>query len=211
MALCLIGTEFSRIVSPIAVNRILVYLESPNPNTFIHPWFWVFALFTSPIFASLLFQWYFFIGSCFRVRLHAILTELIFEHGLRIRLKAEASGESSSSPSTGTRTPVAELPSSSASTVVDSGSLNTSVTTIAEGSDGGSFVGKGKAKAKPEKSRDPLQQPKKKANLVGKMNTLVTVDMDRILAAKDFLVVVLLVPVELTISMIFLYVVLGWR
>ena len=193
LTLCLIATEFSRLVSPIAVNRILVYLESPNPDTFIRPWFWVFALFTSPIATSLFFQWYVFVGSRFRVRLYAILTELIFEHGLRMRVKAEASGESPSSrtsPGTGTQTPVAGPSSSSASTVADNRS--------------------GKAKADPTKNKVPLQQPRKKDNLVGKMNTLVAVDIDRIVAAKDFLMV-LLVPVELTISMIFLYAVLGWR
>ena len=145
------------------------------------------------------------------MRVQAILTELIFEHGLRIRLKAEASGESSS-PGTGMQTPVAESPSSNASVVVDNMSPSTSGTTLAEGTDGGtSDVAKGKAKAEPAKDKTPLQQPKKKDNLVGKINTLVTVDVDRVTDGKDFLMIFLIVPVELTSSMVFLYVVLGWR
>jgi len=207
MALCVIGSDFSQLVSPIAVNRILVYLESPNPDIFVSPWFWVFALFISPIVTSIFFQWYIFVGTRTLARVQAILTELIFEHGLRIRLKSEASGESSSSPGTGTQTPVGEPSSSNASAIVD-----TSTTTLAEGSDGeSSDVTKGKAKAEPVKDKTPLEPTKKKDNLVGKINTLVTVDVDRIGDSKDFLLVLLAVPLELVTSMIFLYVVLGWR
>jgi ABC-type multidrug transport system fused ATPase/permease subunit len=210
MGLCLIGMTFSQLVSPIAVNRILAYLESSNPNFLMRPWFWVFVLFIGPIIASLFFQWYIFVGTRTLARVQAILTELIFEHGLRIRLKAEASGESSSSPGTGTQTPVEGH--SSASTVVDNRSPNPSAATSAEGVDTeSSDVAKGKAKAEPAKKETPLQQPKKKDNLVGKINTLVTVDVDRIAESKDFLMILLLVPLELTTSMIFLYVVLGWR
>jgi len=197
MALCLIGLNFSALVSPIAVNRILAYLESPNSNIFVRPWFWVFALFTSPIVGSLFHQWYVFVARRTLMRVQAILTELIFEHSLRIRLKAEASGESSST----------ETSSSTAGTVVDISSP-----TLAEGSDGDSSdVTKGKAKAEPPKKVTQPQQPKMKENLVGKINTIITVDVDRITAARDFLMVLLHVPLGLTTSMIFLYVVLGWR
>ena len=203
LSLCVIGMNFSQLVSPIALNRILSYLESPNPNIFIRPWFWVFALFIGRIIFSLLFQWYLFIATRCLTRVQAILTELIFEHGLRIRLKAEVSGESPSIPGTGTQTPVGEPSPSNASTVVDNSS------TAAEGSDGEpSDVAKWKAKEEPAK---PMEQPKEKDNLVGKINTLATVDVDRIADGRDFLMVLLLVPLELTTSMIFLYVVLGWR
>jgi len=212
MALCIIATNFSQLLSPIAVNRILVYLESPNPNIFVRPWLWVIALFSSPIIASIFFQWYIFVGTRTLARVEAILTELIFEHGLRIRLKSETSGGSSSSPVTGTQTPVNEPSSSNASTIVDNRSRDNSATTLAEGSDGeSSNVTKGKAKAKPVKGKTPLEPTKKKDNLVGKINTLVTVDVDRIGDSKDFLLVLLAVPLELTTSMIFLYVILGWR
>jgi hypothetical protein len=205
MALCVIGINFSSIVSPIAVNRILSYLESPNSNIFVRPWFWVFTLFINPIVGSIFAEWYVFVARRTLSRVQAILTELIFEHGLRIRLKAEASGESSPSP-------VAESSSSTSSTVVDHRSPNPSSTTLAEGGDRESYdVTKGKAKAQPTKKEIPPQQPKKRSNLVGKINTIVTMDVDRITNGRDFLMVLLRVPLELTTSMIFLYVVLGWR
>jgi hypothetical protein len=203
MAVCLIGTQFSQLVSPIAVNRLLVYLETPNPDVYIRPWFWVFALSTSYVVIALFFQWYTFVATSVLVRVQAILTELVFEHGLRIRLKAEPSGEVSS---TDTETPAAEPSASNASTV--DRPRNASVTTTAKAHDGEL---RGKAKAEPAKSKTPLQQLKKKVNMIGKIHTLVTVDVERIAEAKEFLIVLLLVPVELITSMIFLYFVLGWR
>lgn len=201
MASCLTGMDLSHLLCPIAVNRILVHLESPNTDMFIRPWFWVLMLFISPIFGSLFFQRYIFVATKTLARIQAILTELIFEHGLRIRLKAEASGDSSSTPATRAQTPVGGSPASS----VDD--MSPSLTTLAEESD---EEGLPKAKEEPTKKEVAPPQPKKD-NLIGKINTLATVDVDRIGDGKDFLMVVLLVPIELTTSMIFLYVVLGWR
>ncbi|PPQ71032.1 hypothetical protein CVT26_011497, partial [Gymnopilus dilepis] len=60
----------------------------------------------------------------------------------------------------------------------------------------------GNGAAKPDKvERD---------NLVGRINTLVTVDVDNILNAKGFLFVVIQVPLELALALVFLYKVLGW-
>ena len=204
MAICIIGMNFSSLVSPIAVNRLLAYLESPNSIIFVRPWFWVFILFTNPIIGSLFAEWYVFVARRTLLRVQAILIELIFEHGLRIRLKAVPSGESSPIP-------VAETPSSASTIFVENRSPNRSASSLAEGSDGeSSDVTKGKAKAQPTKKEIPPQQPKKNT-LVGKINTIVTVDIDRITNGRDFLMVLLRVPLELTTSMIFLYVVLGWR
>ena len=195
MGSCLIGMDLSYLLSPIAVNRILVHLESPNTDIFIRPWFWVLTLFISPIFGSLFFQRYIFVGTQTLARVQAILTELIFEHGLRIRLKAEVSGDSSSTSVTRAQTPT----SSSAG--------SPSLTTLAEESDG---EGLPKGKEREDPAKREAAHPKKD-NLIGKINTLATVDVDKIVDAKDFLMIFLLVPMELTTSMIFLYVVLGWR
>lgn len=155
--------------------------------------------------------------------MQAILTALIFEHSLRTRVKAEASGESSR-PGTGAVTP-AETPEpcsvEESSTVTEASteesrkstalSLNTLVGDLE--SSGTSTPKKDEA-AKPPKPKTDLgqpKQPKKKSNLIGKINTLATVDVDKIAESKDFLMVFFLVPLELTLSCIFLYAVLGWR
>lgn len=145
----------------------------------ISPWFWVVSLFFGPVLGSIAWQWYIFLGTRCLARTQGILTQLIFEHSLRIRLKAETSNSD--------KTVTAPTTPDSAS-VTDAGS-----TTEAEESDDtqseSTAVAKGKAKAKDgEAAKAPTPAPAvKKDNLVGKINTLVTVDVDTILSAKDFL------------------------
>ena len=226
MALCLVGQVLANFVSPLALNRILNYLETPNSNAYVRPWFWVFCLFCGPMLNSFFFQWYYYTATFALTRVQAILTALIFEHSLRTRVKAEASGESSR-PGTGAVTP-AETPEplsvEESSTVKEANteesrrSTALSLNTLLDGSgdpesSGTSTPKKGEA-AEPSKPKMDLgqpKQPKKKSNLIGKINTLATVDVDKIAEAKDFLMVFFLVPLELTLSCIFLYAVLGWR
>ena len=93
MALCLVAQSLSSLASPIAINRILAYLESP-PNSKEEddekegprPQIYVLLLFLGPVFGAIFFQWYVFLGTKALARVQAILTELIFEHGLRVRV-----------------------------------------------------------------------------------------------------------------------------
>lgn len=166
-------------------------------------------------------------GTLALARVQAILTALIFEHSLRVRVKAEASGESSL-PGTGNITPVetsdphridqrstlTEASTVSGEETRRTTALSTSTLVEINGNAESSVAStpKGKEKAVgPSKAEMDPNQPKKKPNLIGKINTLATVDVDKISDAKDFLLVVLLVPLELILSCIFLYTVLGWR
>ena len=67
------------------------YLETDGINAKIRPWFWILWLFLGPLMASFSFEWYIFLVTRALVRTEALLTELIFEHSLRIRLKANVS------------------------------------------------------------------------------------------------------------------------
>ena len=48
-------------------------------------------------------------------------------------------------------------------------------------------------------------------NLVGKINNLISTDLANIVEARDFLLVLVYIPLQITLSIIFLYAVLGWR
>lgn len=48
-------------------------------------------------------------------------------------------------------------------------------------------------------------------NLVGKINNLVTTDLENIGDARDFLLVLLYIPLQVLFCILFLYIVLGWR
>ena len=133
------------------------------------------CLFLGPLLVSVSFQWYIFLGTRTLARTQGILTQLVFEHSLRIRFKAEGSGDR---PATSAAVTPAESPETrsiaeGAGEDADAESVRTESTAAS----------KGKAKAGPE----PAAEPKKKDNLVGKINTLVTVDLDNIIGGKDFL------------------------
>ncbi|PPQ73485.1 hypothetical protein CVT26_010187 [Gymnopilus dilepis] len=193
---------------PLALNRILTSLETGGRDDYIRPWFWVSCLFFAPLLMSTFFQAYIYLGTMALARTQAVLTELVFEHAFRIRFKAE------SSSATPTATTPAETPDNRSIAESsneeqeehegDGQSVRTETTAA-------SVKGKGKAVPPPVAAPTPsVVDAKKKDNLVGKINTLVSVDVDNILNAKDFLMVLVQVPLELALATIFLYQVLGW-
>ncbi|KAF9480291.1 multidrug resistance-associated ABC transporter [Pholiota conissans] len=172
---------FASFASPVAVNRILSSLETAGSDDYIKPWVWVLALFLGPMLVSVSFQWYIYMGTRALARTQGIITELVFEHSLRIRFKAESSKDKESAPSQAV-TP-ADTP--------DTGSIDGSTaaeSADAESTQSRSTAAKGKGKAEPSPAGEGSEkEAKKKDNLIGKINTLVTVDIDNIVESKDFL------------------------
>ncbi|KIK53742.1 hypothetical protein GYMLUDRAFT_178425, partial [Collybiopsis luxurians FD-317 M1] len=82
------------LLEPMAINRLLKYLEQGREGAMMRPWFWVFILFLSPLLESLVVEWYLRVSVRTLVRMEALLTQLVFEHALRIRVKAESSSNS---------------------------------------------------------------------------------------------------------------------
>ncbi|KAF9481115.1 multidrug resistance-associated ABC transporter [Pholiota conissans] len=77
------------LLSPVAVYHILRYLESSgHTDDNIRPWFWIFCMFLGPIGNALAFQMYCFINIRTFVWIESILIQLLFQHSLRIRMKA---------------------------------------------------------------------------------------------------------------------------
>lgn len=184
-------------------------------------------MFLGPIIRSLTFQWYSFINTKTLIQGEAILTHLIFEHSLRIRFKAEHSDEK--------RGRVPEEDSLIAVAVPE---------TIPVPTDGGENNGTGETSSSSESSkgskssRSSVSEAKssgikskekraENANLIGKLNNLITTDMRNILETRDFLMLckdvelqilrethsvkVLFVPLQISLCCAFLYRILGWR
>ncbi|KAJ6594276.1 hypothetical protein B0H19DRAFT_1094788 [Mycena capillaripes] len=142
-------------ISPIGLNRLLTHLENPNEESFMKPWFWILLLFLGPLIESLSFQWYIFVSTHLMAQTSAIITQLVFEHALRIRVKSETDAKADAGAST-------------------KGS-NTKAT-----------------------------------NLLGKMTNLVTSDLAHIGEARNMLLLLIFVPIQIIGAIIFLYKVLGW-
>jgi len=206
------------------LNHSLSSLEQNGRNDYIRPWFWVICLFLGPLIASICFQWYGYIGTRTLARTQGILTELIFEHSLRIRFKAESGEGGGSSGSSRAVTSAEASETGSIESETAGGSDWQSSTAPSESS-----PVKSKAKAGP--ARVPAEnsaEAKKKDNFIGKINTLVTVDIGNMQNAKEILMLgkccvsfdyvsgyiisaVLQMPLELSLAAAFLYIMLGWR
>ena len=163
------------------------------------------------------------------VRTECIITQLIFEHSLRIRFKAETAAVSpgvsagrsptTSSPSTEltldlpSPSPDEERSLNNRSTRTESDSLHSQDETLRTSSSSETFsaLSKGKDKVtKPHKDTGKDNHSSEE-NLVGKINNLVTTDLANIVEARDFLLAAVYIPLQITLCIVFLYAVLGWR
>ncbi|KAJ4476620.1 hypothetical protein J3R30DRAFT_3759412 [Lentinula aciculospora] len=201
--------------APIGLNRLLRYLEPGGEEAVVRPWFWILWLFIGPVGGTLSIQWYVFVTTRTLVRTQAIITQLVFEHSLRIRVKPEtadsgASSTTSSSPETLTPDSVSvhegivdgsdTIHSVSPSESVESSTVHSSSASVSSG----------KSKDKKKKDKDSDTPTSDTNNLVGKINNLVTTDLENILDGRDFLFVLIYIPVQIVLCMVFLYAVLGW-
>ncbi|KAJ7667031.1 hypothetical protein B0H17DRAFT_1210523 [Mycena rosella] len=218
--------------SPIAMNRLLQYIETRDEvAAVVRPWVWILLIFLGPIFGSLGFQWYIFINTRTLVRTEAIITQLVFAHrqvrrapsciqadppSLRIRMKAETTANASDASSPTVEAPTLEPVSHEAS---DPGSTSETATPKSSQSEDESTTmqastasiksaSTGKEPAKPSTSKEDAT--KSKGSLVGKINNLVTTDLGNIVDSRDFLVLLVYVPLQLTVGIWFLHALLGW-
>ncbi|OJA09105.1 hypothetical protein AZE42_02555 [Rhizopogon vesiculosus] len=149
------------------------------------------------------------------VRMEAILTQLVLEHALRIRMKAELpDGDKKSGNSTGVSTPdsasVAGSSTAAADESIDSSSDETLQTSSETISTSPAKKGKQKAQDAKEESDSSSKSNSSADNLTGKINNLVTTDLTNITDGRDFLFVVLYIPVQIIACIFFLYQILDW-
>jgi hypothetical protein len=146
----------------------------------------------------------------------------VFEHALRIRVKAETSDIT---PINGSSTPTTATPDSASiedrpfQTVGSSGdeTLHSASGTESKTQRSGSASiksttsNKGKQKSKLAEVETAPKEHADASNLIGKINNLVTTDLGNIVDSRDFLVIPLSIPLQIGLCVWFLYAVLGWR
>jgi hypothetical protein len=124
------------------------------------------------------------------VRTIAIVTQLVFEHALRIRVKAETSHSPAATP---TATPKGR----SEAATPDSGSVS-EIHIVSEGPSEGSQETRSEQSASVKAKRrddvpgsdsgkDDGDETVASSNLVGKMNNLVSTDLENLIAGRDIL------------------------
>ncbi|KIJ34155.1 hypothetical protein M422DRAFT_35218 [Sphaerobolus stellatus SS14] len=185
------------LISPFALQNLLKYLQGDGVE--VRPWVWVFLLFVAPGTNSILTQQYYRLYTRAMVHLEVVLTQLVLEHALRIRVVAEPEGGANNNTPTPTpRVVPTNLPSTDGdetdmvegeeSTLTgSSASVNTSTSTVVPPASG--------AKSK---------------NLVGRMNNLISSDLKAIGEGAEFIQPLVLGPCLFIGCVIFLYILLGW-
>ncbi|KAH7905541.1 hypothetical protein BJ138DRAFT_1017581, partial [Hygrophoropsis aurantiaca] len=213
LALMMVINALANLASPIGINYLLEYIETDGKGAIIRPGVWIAWLFIGPMACSLTFQWYFFIATRILVRTEAIITQLVFSHALRIRMKAEGPDDKeqvfdANTTSTPDTTSIAGLDSLDNEVSTDEG---TEETLRASSTNKISSVAKGKQKAVESKTVGDTRAPSSNANnLIGKINNLVSSDLNNITDGRDFLLMCLYTPLQVGVGIWFLYRILGW-
>ncbi|EPT00314.1 hypothetical protein FOMPIDRAFT_1023884 [Fomitopsis schrenkii] len=206
-------------ISPLAIRYILLYIETGGVGATVRPWFWIAALLVGPIIDYIFGSVYMFLSTRLLTRVEAIITQLVFEHALRMRMKADVSDDAaqSSGDTTLAGTPDTASVAGSSAAAQEQGAGSES----GSGDEGASAVGKGKQKATPqdagkakvvgrEEKPKPADEEKKGKNVVGKINNLISSDLNSIGMGREFLMILVKLPVEIVLCTWFLYSVLGW-
>ncbi|KAJ7578700.1 P-loop containing nucleoside triphosphate hydrolase protein [Mycena floridula] len=182
----------SEYLSAIGINRLLrqvlifhvifgansasSYIDDPA-DADVKPWVWILLLFLGPTLVVIWHEAYVSTMNRILFQLESIITQLVFEHSLRIRVKADVPEiKTASTPGT----PTGE-------TVADDAASTTSSTKTAD-----------------------APAPVATGNLIGKLNNLVTTDLENISQAQEFLRVFLYSPISICVGGYFLYSILGW-
>ncbi|KAK0496137.1 P-loop containing nucleoside triphosphate hydrolase protein [Armillaria luteobubalina] len=211
MALIMSIEACSHFAAPIGINRLLRYIEKGEEEAGQYrPWVWIVWIFLGPMGVSLASEWHLFINTRVQVHSQVLITQLVFEHAFRIRMKFQSHNTGSTEATPGEVTPEV--------------SSHPGIDTV-QGAE--SSTGEGTAPRSMTKSKDDVSEPPSDVstaytmssstdtqsevkNFVGRINNLVTSDLANIAECSHFLRLFVYSPLELVFCIWFLYVVLGW-
>ncbi|KAH9886263.1 P-loop containing nucleoside triphosphate hydrolase protein [Cubamyces lactineus] len=207
--------------APISINNLLLYLESGKAESRIKPWFWIALFLFGRVFKDVSDQWFLYYSTRLNVRFQAVITELVFEHALRIRMKAdtESSSAAQSNATTAVGTPdnASQLGAEgegSESGDADAGHSATASSSTAVAPASGSIKGKAKSTSEVQPKEVEPEKPVKKAtggHLVGRINNLVTSDLNNFEGLGMHLVFFTIEsPFQVMLCITYLYQILGW-
>jgi ABC-type multidrug transport system fused ATPase/permease subunit len=153
----------------LGIQKVLEYLENDGEGATFKPIFWILLLFVGPTIGSLAIQGYVYLNTRLLVRSESVLTQLLFDHALRLRMKDSTDDQNEGESSA--------VPVINVEQVDESGSSDTEV-----GSSSGSDQAKKNlaARAEEEASKSSGQ------GLAGKINVLISSDVESILGKSRY-------------------------
>ncbi|KAL1939038.1 hypothetical protein VTO73DRAFT_10298 [Trametes versicolor] len=194
--------------APVSVNQLLTYMETGGAGAEIRPWFWIALFFVGSALSDMLVQWFIFNHTRINIRVQAIITDLVFEHALRIRVKAGTADSDDGDVSDGA--------TSRDETVVETADLPDEAPANVESTSNAPTKGKGKLTGATEPrvgvaKADRAQGNTVSAHLIGRINNLVSGDLRTLDDLSQYAVFFTVEwPLQVTLCTIFLYKVLGW-
>ncbi|KAJ7919496.1 hypothetical protein B0H13DRAFT_2430321 [Mycena leptocephala] len=182
--------------SPIGINRVLSYLEKGPGDSAIRPLVWILWLAFGPLTGTASVQAYYRLSMRILVQVEGLLTELIFEHALRVRVKAQNPDADFAE----------DVPASDDASSTD-GTLNATD----ENSDTSSETAQGAASTTSKDPKHPSSAQAASSSVdVGRISNLVTTDLRNVTNMSDFLLLLFYMPVTIVFCVVFLYIILGW-
>ncbi|KAG6830884.1 hypothetical protein H0H87_006879 [Tephrocybe sp. NHM501043] len=194
----LMGYNLASLLSPYGLKKLLEYLQSEGEGATVKPWVWIASLFIAPFAGTLVMQQYQMVLARATVHLEAILTQLILQHALRIRVIAETKSEPTAT----------SINNSKAPSIVESGSGSGSGTSSPPPESEATAVAS-EADTKVAPADAPAEASASKS-LVGRMNNLISSDLQAITKASEFMQVFFSGPIIVLLCVAFLYTILGW-
>ncbi|KAI9069817.1 hypothetical protein FKP32DRAFT_1671074 [Trametes sanguinea] len=233
LAAAVFAAVIGAFAAPISIKQLLQYLESGRAETPIKPWFWIALFGFGRLFKDVADQWFMYYSMRLSVRSQAIITELLFEHALRIRMKADTPDSHDATESNSDHAAAASDNASQLSSEdlpeersVDRGdgcedASHSATPSSGTGAPSTSDSRKGKAKspsndetrAGQDASGTTPDAEKKEhgRHLVGRINNLVSSDLNNLENFGMFAIFILVsTPLQITLSIVFLYQTLGW-
>ncbi|KAJ6498479.1 hypothetical protein C8R47DRAFT_1212167 [Mycena vitilis] len=187
-------------LSALGINRLLTYLARPA-DAAVRPWVWILTLFLGAGVGALVNEAYTSTMYIVMIEAETIMVSLIFEHALRIRVKADTP----SAPS-----PASPTPASSSSTPAASSS-STSTTTAASSSATPQESASASSSSTPANPNSSTPAPQTNTNLLGRITNLIATDAHTAAnQGKDVLRVLVYAPASFVLGTYFLWVILGW-
>ncbi|KAI0344132.1 multidrug resistance-associated ABC transporter [Trametopsis cervina] len=179
-------------MQPLGINRLLAYVESNGRDAYVRPWFWCLFLFVGQISLSLISGRYMIIMGRIIARTQGVVTQLIFDHSLRVRaFSADASKKPAVAVSAAASTSAGgddETTLNAESSTAPS--IDQSATTVVE------------------EVVEPAE--KSSSTSMGTLNNLIATDVANIDEGQYWILTGFYTPFQIVVSIVFLYVVLDW-
>lgn len=178
------------ITPTIALNRLLMYIQTEGHGAKIKPWVWISLLFLGPTLNSMAIQYYVFLMTRCLVQAEALLTQLLFDHALRLRMTDSVDEDEK---------PDADIPEIQVEEVEDNGQANGDTNGVANGKD-----------KKKKKDGDAAAAAPPTQGIIGRINVLMSQDIESLTEGRDILLFLVYTPTSLTLCMYILYKMLSW-